>query len=49
VFMENGVIELDAAPDAIRHQDGAERVRRFIGVTREGAHVDRGVSVALGS
>jgi polar amino acid transport system permease protein len=49
VFMENGVIELDAPPDAIRHQDGAERVRRFIGVTRQGAHVDQGVSVALGS
>jgi len=33
VFMENGVIELDAAPDAapdaIRHQHGAERVRPF--------------------
>ena len=51
VFMENGVIELDAAPDAIRHQDGAERVRRFIGVAREGegTQVDRGISVALGS
>jgi polar amino acid transport system permease protein len=49
VFMENGVVELDAPPEAIRHQDGAERVRRFIGVTREGAAVDRGVSFALGS
>jgi polar amino acid transport system permease protein len=49
VFTENGVIELDAAPDAIRHQDGAERVRRFIGVTREEASADEGVSVAPGS
>jgi polar amino acid transport system permease protein len=32
VFMEDGIVQLDASPDAIRTQDGAERVRRFMGI-----------------
>jgi polar amino acid transport system permease protein len=32
VFMEDGIVQLDASPDAIRTQDGAERVRRFRGM-----------------
>ena len=33
VFMENGIVQLDAAPEAIRCDAEAERVRRFMGIT----------------
>ena len=38
VFMENGVIEFDGAPQAIGELAGAERVRRFIGVESYESH-----------
>jgi polar amino acid transport system permease protein len=47
VFMEEGVIQLAAAPDVIRTQEGAERVRRFIGVTEKGHSARQGRSTEL--
>lgn len=35
VFMENGLVQLDAAPEQIRHDRAAERVRRFMGLDTE--------------
>ena len=32
IFMENGLVQLDASPAAIRQEPGAQRVRRFIGL-----------------
>ncbi|MGX9566800.1 amino acid ABC transporter permease/ATP-binding protein [Pseudomonas sp. CFBP 5748] len=32
IFMENGNVQLDASPQAIREGHGAQRVRRFIGL-----------------
>jgi len=32
VFMENGVVQLDASPRAIREEQHGERVRRFMGI-----------------
>ncbi|MNO87983.1 Arginine transport ATP-binding protein ArtM [compost metagenome] len=32
IFMENGNIQLDAAPRTIRTAEAAERVRRFMGI-----------------
>jgi polar amino acid transport system permease protein len=32
IFMEDGHIQLDASPDAIRQEPAGERVRRFIGL-----------------
>jgi polar amino acid transport system permease protein len=32
IFMENGHVQLDASPRAIREEPGAQRVRRFIGL-----------------
>ncbi|OIN53182.1 polar amino acid transport system permease protein [Pseudomonas costantinii] len=32
LFMENGNVQLDATPQAIREEPGAQRVRRFIGL-----------------
>nr|WP_223488593.1 amino acid ABC transporter permease/ATP-binding protein [Pseudomonas sp. A-RE-19] len=32
IFMENGNVQLDASPQAIREEPGAQRVRRFIGL-----------------
>ncbi|WP_213880537.1 amino acid ABC transporter permease/ATP-binding protein [Pseudomonas sp. dw_358] len=34
IFMENGHIQLDAAPDAIRQDVHSERVRKFMGIER---------------
>ncbi len=42
IFMENGVVQLDASPQEIREGDQGERVRRFMGVGRqEAAALDR--------
>ncbi|WP_397457875.1 amino acid ABC transporter permease/ATP-binding protein [Pseudomonas asplenii] len=42
IFMENGVVQLDASPQEIREGDQGERVRRFMGVGRqEVAALDR--------
>ena len=35
IFMENGVVQLDAAPAEIRGRPDAERVRRFIGLSAQ--------------
>ncbi len=35
VFMENGVVQLDATPEGIRHGPDAERVRRFMGMAED--------------
>lgn len=35
VFMENGLVQLDAAPEQIRNDRAAERVRRFMGLDTE--------------
>ena len=32
IFMEDGRVQLDASPQAIRETPGAQRVRRFIGL-----------------
>ncbi|NVZ28540.1 amino acid ABC transporter permease/ATP-binding protein [Pseudomonas gingeri] len=32
IFMENGVVQLDASPGAIREEPRGERVRRFMGI-----------------
>jgi polar amino acid transport system permease protein len=32
IFMENGHIQLDASPQAIREEPEAHRVRRFMGL-----------------
>ncbi len=37
IFMENGHVQLDAAPTSIRHAPEAERVRRFMGMADEEA------------
>jgi len=33
VFMENGKVQLDAAPETIRCDPEGERVRRFMGIS----------------
>lgn len=33
IFMENGKVQLDATPEAIRREAAGERVRRFMGIT----------------
>ncbi|MNN90864.1 Glutamine transport ATP-binding protein GlnQ [compost metagenome] len=35
VFMENGLIQLDATPEVIRCNAAAERVRRFMGINTQ--------------
>ncbi len=41
IFMENGVVQLDASPQEIREGDQGERVRRFIGIGRQEEALDR--------
>ena len=41
IFMENGLVQLDASPAAIRQEPGAQRVRRFIGLEEPQAQAMR--------
>ncbi|MNV29033.1 Glutamine transport ATP-binding protein GlnQ [compost metagenome] len=46
IFMENGNIQLDAAPETIRCEAEGERVRRFMGIGARSANLSAAVDHA---
>ncbi|NWD68744.1 amino acid ABC transporter permease/ATP-binding protein [Pseudomonas gingeri] len=47
VFMENGVVQLDASPQAIREEPRGERVRRFMGIEAGAVNAPRPVPASI--